>query len=428
MSGSVDNIIVLGAGAKAAALTAKAAVLRDLGHPVPEILVVEPTEVGSAWTGAGGMTSGDLTLGTPPEKDVGFPYMSAQSWGDAGAVDAEMYRRFSWAGYLIGRGSYHEWIDRGKPHPRHREWGEYLAWVSRESGMKILPGIVTHIELRSRWAVRVAANDGDSLVESADGLVITGYGTVPAGAGAAVELRHSLPEAAGRYLDVAAFWHRTSENLPPSGSRIIVVGAGEAAAGIVEHLLREGRHDVAVVCPGYAIYSRGESLYENELYSNPDRWPELPIPARREFISRTDRGVFSVKVLAALADLGRVEIIGGRVADVQEFDTCVQVTVERVSEKVQCHADFVIEACGRDAAWFLRLMSNSVLASLADALDGQVDEHCLHEAVAHDLSVRGLTPRLHVPNLAALMQGPGFPAMTCLSLLSDRILSSYLPR
>lgn len=428
MGGSVDKIVVLGAGAKAVALAAKAAVLRDLGHPVPEILVVEPAQVASAWTGAGGMTSGDLTLGTPPEKDVGFPYLSTQSWRDGGAADAEMHRRFSWASYLIGRGAYQEWIDRGKPHPRHREWGQYLTWVSGQSGMHILPGAITRVERGPRWHVHVATAAEGNRIVAAEGLVITGYGIVPTGASANGGAGNAPPDASVRYLDVAGFWHRAGANLLPGGGRVIVVGAGEAAAGIVEHLLRQGRHDVAVVCPRYAIYSRGESLYENELYSNPGRWQEFPLEARREFISRTDRGVFSVRVASALSELGPVEVIGGRVVDVQESSSWAEVTVDRVCEKVKYRADLVIEASGRDAAWFLRLMADSVMAPLADALDGQADARCLQAAVGHDLSIRGLTPRLHVPNLADLTQGPGFHAMTCLGLTSDRILRSYLPR
>lgn len=421
---TVDRIVVLGAGAKAIALSAKATILRDLGHETPEILVVEPAEVASAWTRAGGMTSGNLVLGTPPEKDVGFPYLAAQSWHDGGAVDKEIYRRFSWATYLIGRGSYQEWIDRGKPHPRHHEWGGYLRWVAAESGMSILPGAVTRVEISSRWDVHVAANGQGSTVLNADGLVITGYGTVPAGVGTAGIAR---PNTVDRYIDVASFWRRAGENHLPRDGRVLVVGAGEAAAGIVEHLLREGNHDVSVVCPGHTIYSRGEALYENELYSNPERWRDFPLDARKEFIGRTDRGVFSGKSLAALAELGHVRIVGGRVVDVRECGTSVEVTVDRVSEKIEWHADLVIEASGRNAAWFLRLMSSSVMARLMDSLGGQVDEHGLREAVTHDLSIRGLTPRLYVPNLAGLMQGPGFPGLSCLGLMSDRILGSYLP-
>lgn len=414
-------MIVLGAGAKAVALSAKAAVLRDLGYPVPDLLVVEPVEVASAWTKAGSMTSGSLTLGTPPEKDVGFPYLTAESWPDARAVDADMYRRFSWASYLISLGSYQEWIDRGKPHPRHREWGGYLTWVCLQSGMRILPGSVTHIELGSRWEVHVTSEGKENVVLDADSLVITGYGSTRAKAG--TECSH--PGTASRLVDVAGFWRRAGADLLPGSGRVIVVGAGESAAGIVEHLLGQDRYDVAMVSPGHTIYTRGESFYENEMYSNPDRWEDFPVEARREFISRTDHGVFSVRALAALAELGRLEIIGGRALDVRECGNWAEVTIDRVCEKAQYRADLVIEATGRDPAWFMRLMDNSVLMPMMDMFQGQVNGERLCAAIGHDLSIRGLAARLHTPNLAGLMQGPGFPGMSCLGLMSDRVLGSY---
>jgi mycobactin lysine-N-oxygenase len=43
------------------------------------------------------------------------------------------------------------------------------------------------------------------------------------------------------------------------------------------------------------------------------------------------------------------------------------------------------------------------------------------------LSVAGLIPPLHLPVLAGLAQGPGFPNLSCLGLLSDRILRRYVP-
>lgn len=35
-----------------------------------------------------------------------------------------------------------------------------------------------------------------------------------------------------------------------------------------------------------------------------------------------------------------------------------------------------------------------------------------------------MTPKLFLPNLAGLTQGPGFPNLSCLGLLSDRILGT----
>jgi mycobactin lysine-N-oxygenase len=37
-----------------------------------------------------------------------------------------------------------------------------------------------------------------------------------------------------------------------------------------------------------------------------------------------------------------------------------------------------------------------------------------------------LRPPLHIPVAAGLAQGPGFPNLSCLGLLSDRILRRYV--
>ncbi len=49
----------------------------------------------------------------------------------------------------------------------------------------------------------------------------------------------------------------------------------------------------------------------------------------------------------------------------------------------------------------------------------------MERAIGHDLSVTGLQPKLHLPTLAGLTQGPGFPNLSCLGLLADRILGVY---
>jgi len=40
--------------------------------------------------------------------------------------------------------------------------------------------------------------------------------------------------------------------------------------------------------------------------------------------------------------------------------------------------------------------------------------------------VAGLSPPIHLPLAAGLAQGPGFPNLSCLGLLSDRILRRYV--
>ena len=85
----MPTLAVIGAGPKGIAIAAKARALTAAGLPAPRVVLVEPGAVAGNWTGRQGYTSGVLPLGTPPEKDVGYPY--AESWGPRSpAVTAAM--------------------------------------------------------------------------------------------------------------------------------------------------------------------------------------------------------------------------------------------------------------------------------------------------------------------------------------------------
>ena len=78
---SPPTLLVLGAGPKGIALAAKRHMLAKLGYPVPNLHIIDRQGVASYWSGQAGFTDGNQYLGTRPEKDVGFPYLSA-CWGD----------------------------------------------------------------------------------------------------------------------------------------------------------------------------------------------------------------------------------------------------------------------------------------------------------------------------------------------------------
>src|SRR5690348_11231553 len=118
MGEPVDRLLVLGAGPKAMAVAAKAHVLRQLGLPAPQIIVVEAHAVGGNWLPSGGWTNGQHRLGTSPEKDVGFPYHSVWARNRNREIDEAMLA-FSWTSFLVERGTYAEWVDRGRPSPQH---------------------------------------------------------------------------------------------------------------------------------------------------------------------------------------------------------------------------------------------------------------------------------------------------------------------
>jgi mycobactin lysine-N-oxygenase len=74
--------------------------------------------------------------------------------------------------------------------------------------------------------------------------------------------------------------------------------------------------------------------------------------------------------------------------------------------------------------WFVPLLGQDALDLLELGLGGPLTGDALQEAVGHDLAVTDLTPKLFLPGLSGLTQGPGFPNLSCLGLLSDRILGA----
>lgn len=68
------TLCIVGGGPKAAAIVARAVTLRRLGAVVPDTIVIEKEDIGAAWSGSAGFSNGTLTLCSPGEKDVGFPY------------------------------------------------------------------------------------------------------------------------------------------------------------------------------------------------------------------------------------------------------------------------------------------------------------------------------------------------------------------
>lgn len=401
----------MGAGPKGIAIAAKARALATVGLPAPRVVLVDRGEVAGNWSGRQGYTSGLLPLGTPPEKDVGYPY--AASWGEASADVVAAMAEYSWQRHLIRNGAYSDWVDRGRIRPTHRQWSAYLREVAEAAEAEIACGVVTGLEVAGgdRWEVTLEG--GDAI--AADGVVMTGAGpaiTVP-----------GQPRHHPRVLDGQSYWLAAHELKHQRALNVCVVGSGETAASVVIDLLKwfHKRSTIDVLTARGVLYSRGESYEENRFYSNPEEWPRLAEAHRREFLQRTDRGVFSLQAEAALNQARGFRALAGRADAIEAREHDVIVTIAYGDERERVAYDAVVVAIGFDGRWFEGLLAENAGARYQNALAGE-----LERAIDADLSVSGLVPPLHLPVLAGLAQGPGFPNLSCLGLLSDRILRRYV--
>ncbi|MFI1257478.1 SidA/IucD/PvdA family monooxygenase [Streptomyces netropsis] len=413
-------LLVIGAGPKAIALAVKSSVLRAVGFDVPEVVAVERDCTAANWLAGRGWTNGRQRLGTLPEKDLGFPY-DCTAWGDArDPVTGEIARRmagFSWASHLLDRGLYARWIDRSRPQPSHREWADYLEWAADRAGLRTVIGDVRAAELEDGgWTLTVDDGTAPRSVHGC-GLLVSGPGPT---AGA-------LPADGTRVLDTAGFWKLAVEGFPDGVRNVIVVGAGETAGTIVRELALGQDRKVTVVAPRATLYSRGESPFENRYYSDPTGWAGLSEADRQEFIRRTDRAVFSQEVQSDLALTTNVSWEPGRVIGTQPADDGVAVEIAYGGRHRVHRADLVVDATGGDPLWFTRLLGPRAEDALWAALGGAVTRERVERSIDPSLAVADLPAPLHLPNLAALAQGPGFPNLSSLGLLSDRVLARYAP-
>lgn len=417
------RLALVGAGPKSVAVLAKAFVLAELGLPIPELHLIERHAVGAHWNGRFGHTDGLQSLGTSPEKDLGFPY-ATRAWGKelGQRINAAMVR-FSWVSYLIDANEYPDWVDRGRPSPQHRQWARYLSWVAEQVRpiYQLHTGGLNSLELNGEhWRVDL----GDATLE-VDGVMVTGPGSLIHPAGMA---------AHPRLLTAESFWPQSADILEAEeAEHIAIVGSGETAAAVALALVQRAqvKHQLTIVSPTGVTYSRGESFRENRLYTDPDvsNWAMLTPAHRREFIRRTDRGVFSQNAIQVLDRADNLELVAGRLVQVEIGNDrpALSLTYDEQSWTLPC--DRAILALGTDPlAQVQNWLSPGCLQRVCSASQfAQFNHECVESAIDYHLALRNLTPRLHLPMLAGFAQGPGFPNLSCLGRVSDRILSAYVP-
>jgi len=422
------DLIVVGAGAKAAGIAAKVHAINSLGLARISLKIIEGTEVAASWLGSIGMTSGEEPLAVTPIKDIGFPYRSHAEFGEAGAKIDEALATFTWQQHLIGKRRYARWVDAGSPQVRHRDYGQYLSWVlSRATeGVSHLHARVAQVTLDSdgeRWLVE-AEEPGGTSRHSCGALVLTGPG-----------IHRAFPHEPGAAERVFHCDSKRSdfERIPEGrGWDVAIVGGGESALSATM-FLRGMRPDCR-----FTIYtpllpmSRGESFLENRVFSNPDtvEWESLDQQTRRDFVKHSDRGVFDPPSLKAIAYDDRVRFALGRVTDVGAATEREGVRLEYESSEGTCRSehDFVANCTGFDLLAQLRTMFPAAVREEIEArVGGLWDQPAGTEVpIGRFLELRGMQPRLHIPGLAGLSQGPGFANLGALGLLSNRVLKPLL--
>ncbi len=426
---SRKRIAVVGAGPKGIALASKAYVLRQQGIADIDVVLYDEADVAANWDGEHGLTDGNQKLGTPPDKDVGFPYKSIFGYEN----DRELMR-LSWNNYLVAKGKFSGYVDRGKPNPTHKIWAKYLRWVLEEIGQQAILSKVIGFDISSNDGLLIVSSrsSDDDIVEKSkfDGIVFTGPGEPTKIVGSKHDWNESI-------IDGRQFWQRIPvfQSMAGKNKKIAVIGGGETAASIVVSLIENAQGlSIDIINRHGTLYTRGESYHENELYTDPEQWKSLSEADREDFIRRTDRGVFSVESKKTIDHAESIKIITGNVQEISKKGSMVSVTVHRGTGQNHFYSyDKVIIATGFDPLSPLDMLpahkrNKQVITPSGEKSDvfkflrKEVDYH-LRVPMPFDLKIK---KKVHMPMLSAFAQGPGLPNLSCLGVFSDRVLSAYI--
>jgi mycobactin lysine-N-oxygenase len=427
----VKKLAVIGGGAKAAAICAKARCLRNAGRAVT-VRVFEQARLGAAWTGRSGYTDGEQRLCTPPERDVGFPY-------GRGLLNSEgvqrLFQDFSWQSFLVASGgtdhSYRDWVDRGRKPPPHGLYADYVRWVIRQSRFPVTLARVTKLRRKDgKWNVTVVRrrSDEEETFEGYDGVVITGPGPAVQG--------FTRPDDP-RITDGVRFWRGPDGFLAQAEDReepIVIAGSGGTSAAIAAWIARRNRTGRRIIIIGNqaALFTRTESFFENALFSDEDAWGALDRTVRVSVSQRLNRGVVWASVSDILSGSSDVRFRPGRVnrasvvVDEDTDEERLAVDISDANGEQEVAASLLIDAAGFDPWWFTDLLVPSLAehAQGSGAVSTKEKREMLAAGMDDDLSIRLGGARLHVPMLSQA-QGPGFASLMVLGGMSERILHSY---
>jgi mycobactin lysine-N-oxygenase len=418
------DLLIVGAGAKAAAIAAKVHALNTLDLGPVSLTIVEATEPAASWSGRNGMTSGEEPLAITPIKDVGFPYQSFEAFGEAGDEIDRAVMPFCWQQYMIEERGYARWVNAGSPSIQHRTYGRYLAWVlSRATeGVSIVRGRVARVSLQDHpggWAIDVADCTGPPR-HRCRALALTGPGIhrpIPHDPDIAPRIFH----CDSRRIELA--------RIPiDESSDIAIVGGGESALSSAV-FLRAFRPDarLTIYTPTLPL-SRGESFLENRVFSNPDEvfWSTLDVQTRRDFVKHCDRGVFDPGTLEAIAYDEHFQFVTGRVRHIASADRGggVRVDFDSAEGPAGVPHDYVVNCTGFDLLEQLRSLFPPVVREEIERQVGPLWDRPpqAEVSIGRHLELDGMDPRLFIPGLSGLSQGPGFANLGCLGLLANRVL------
>ena len=425
---ATQELAVVGGGAKAAALVAKAYCLRQTGKADVHVTIFESEAIGAHWDGRHGYSDGEQPLCTVAERDLGFPY-DPDSFGPE--VAQVMLAEFSWIAHTNqppAKLGYADWVSRGRRRPTHGEFAAYLRDSVARSAVEPIIGRVTGLSHRPQgWTVDVAS-PAQGIAGSYGpyhGVVVTSPGPH--------STRVTRP-ADARVFDGQSFWRQLGnvrDIAEATADPLVIIGGGGTSAAIAAWFVRAGFGDreIVIIADQPTLHTRVDNLFENRLFNDEDAWRALHRDHQKAFRDRLIRSVVWESVTEQLSEARQLVLLPGRASAITagppEPEGALPELLVHFRRKGQRKdreqvAGLVVDASGFDGWWFADLLPGN------HATDVRSGKDTLARTMKADLSLdlAGM-PGLHAP-MVSHVWGPGYGSLMVLGAMADRILKPYV--
>lgn len=442
------KIAIIGAGAKAAAICARAAAIHRAipAIRVPEIKVYEATTSGAHWRGGpSGYSDGKMRLCTSL-KARDLTHRGIAPLDDEATIGRlDPATRAAFGSELAG----FRWAsDEGRP--THSDFADHVAhtieYAQEVLGEQIL--FESHEVRRVRrerdaFTLEIASTSGSRSEPDLAGVIVTSPGPpFPSHGTYWVD-----PRASPFVTDTRDYWTKRFRT-PPHWQTVVFIGSGGAAAAVALSAMEElatvadePGPNIVFISPQPTILSRGHGVFEESLLCDADGWSRLTSEQREEMRSRMISGVIFESVIRELSKYvatdgedNRVTHEPGRVSSVSLDARTETVVVTYRDLGGTLHqlgnVGLVVDARGFDAEWFLSLLDDDIRA-WTDAL--RRERRRLGDYLDANLRLRvpgplEVAPWLHAPMLAGFAQPPGLASLLSLGEMARRVLDGYLER
>jgi mycobactin lysine-N-oxygenase len=418
------RLAIVGGGAKAAAIAAKAHSLTRLGLADIEVTIFERSQVACNWHGDHGYTDGAQGLCTSITRDVGFPYEH-----DVADVNEYMMSTYSWPAHLVRNGGHTDWVNRHSDRPSHQQFHRYLSEVIALSGAEVLERteVVGLTPRRRQWLVRARPVGGPARAHGPyDAVVVTGPG--PA--------REDFDLTDHRFFNGEDVWQRLPElmaAIEACDERIVLIGSGGTAAAIAAWLVAAGYGDREIwfVARQATLYTRTANYFEDRVFQDEEIWGQLGPQERRQFVDRLTRSVVWEAVTEQLSLARAIRVQPGRATSVAETDDGVGETLTVMATPslpgappIEIEASAVIDATGFNEWWFVDLLPPDQRATSLALFKKRAETVDYFLRFPWRQRSPQQAPPLHTPTIS-FAAGPGFNSLMALGLMADRILWPY---